>query len=350
MFAIGSGESFDGLAVRTPVVKVFASDDDSRWMMWYTGEGDDGRGKTTSSVGLATSSDGVTWTRGTTFTETYRNDDERAIGVGKVLWANDGDWWTFDTAGVSVGDVQLISSNSISGGSVYWMFYHGSDKEVVDGVEGFRTRPGLCLSQDGRNWARVEGDHHTGALFDVGAAGEWDERCVRDPKVLLAGPGDIRVYYTSIDAKTGARSIGLARTKDGFQYAKHAGGAIFGPGPPGAFDDAGVASPCVVRLGREEFIMFYEGYSLKNPNVASIAVATSKDGVSWRRGSSPALVSGDPGSWDAGGVGKPYAVPMAGDRIRLYYEGRSASDPLRGVGIGVALSSEANRFDFTRRE
>ena len=64
------------------------------------------------------------------------------------------------------------------------------------------TRPGLCLSQDGRNWARVEGEHHTGALFDVGEEEAWDASGVRDPKVLLAGPNDIRVYYGSVDAKT----------------------------------------------------------------------------------------------------------------------------------------------------
>mmetsp|Transcript_1847 Transcript_1847/g.5898 ORF Transcript_1847/g.5898 Transcript_1847/m.5898 type:complete len:453 (+) Transcript_1847:1750-3108(+) len=346
VFGTGSSDAFDARGVSSPVVKYFASDDESRWMMWYTGASADDA----TAIGLATSVDGIEWQRGGSFTETFRNDAEQSISVGKVLWPNDEDWWTFDTAGVSVGDVQLISSDSISGGSVYWMFYHGNDREVVDGIEGARTRPGLCLSQDGRNWARVEGDHHTGALFDVGEAGAWDARCIRDPKVLLAGPSDIRLYYTSIDPSTGVRSIGLARTKDGFNYTKHAGGAVFGPGPAGAFDDAGVASPCVVRLGREEFIMFYEAYSSQNPDVATIAVATSKDGVKWTRASGPALASGAPGAWDAGGVGKPYAVPMAGDRIRLYYEGRNASNPLHGAGVGVALSVEGDRFAFTRRE
>jgi hypothetical protein len=346
VFGTGSSDAFDARGVSSPVVKYFASDDESRWMMWYTGASADDA----TAIGLATSVDGIEWQRGGSFTETFRNDAEQSISVGKVLWPNDEDWWTFDTAGVSVGDVQLISSDSISGGSVYWMFYHGNDREVVDGIEGARTRPGLCLSQDGRNWARVEGDHHTGALFDVGEAGAWDARCIRDPKVLLAGPSDIRLYYTSIDPSTGVRSIGLARTKDGFNYTKHAGGAVFGPGPTGAFDDAGVASPCVVRLGREEFIMFYEAYSSQNPDVATIAVATSKDGVKWTRASGPALASGAPGAWDAGGVGKPYAVPMAGDRIRLYYEGRNASNPLHGAGVGVALSVEGDRFAFTRRE
>jgi hypothetical protein len=42
---------------------------------------------------------------------------------------------------------------------------------------------GLAMSQDGRNWARIEGDHHSGALFDVGAPGEWDELFVGQPQV-----------------------------------------------------------------------------------------------------------------------------------------------------------------------
>ncbi len=39
------------------------------------------------------------------------------------------------------------------------------------------------MSQDGRNWARVEGEHHTGAFFDVGEEGEWDEHFVATPQV-----------------------------------------------------------------------------------------------------------------------------------------------------------------------
>jgi hypothetical protein len=49
--------------------------------------------------------------------------------------------------------------------------------------EGLRLRPGLAMSQDGRNWARIESEHHTGALFDVGEAGEWDELFIGAPQV-----------------------------------------------------------------------------------------------------------------------------------------------------------------------
>lgn len=49
-------------------------------------------------------------------------------------------------------------------------------------IEGLATRPGLAMSQDARNWARIEGDHHSGALFDVGKPGEWDELMVAAPQ------------------------------------------------------------------------------------------------------------------------------------------------------------------------
>ena len=51
-------------------------------------------------------------------------------------------------------------------------------------VEGLCMRPGLAMSQDGRNWARIEADHHSGALFDVGEPGEWDELFVGTPQVI----------------------------------------------------------------------------------------------------------------------------------------------------------------------
>lgn len=39
------------------------------------------------------------------------------------------------------------------------------------------------MSQDGRNWARIEGDHHSGALFDAGEDGDWDAAFVGAPQV-----------------------------------------------------------------------------------------------------------------------------------------------------------------------
>lgn len=46
----------------------------------------------------------------------------------------------------------------------------------------------LLRRQDGRNWARIEAEHHTGALFDVGGEGEWDELFIGGPQV---GGGEV---------------------------------------------------------------------------------------------------------------------------------------------------------------
>jgi hypothetical protein len=48
---------------------------------------------------------------------------------------------------------------------------------------GRRTRIGLALSQDGLNFARIEGEHYTHAVFDLGAEGEWDALGASAPQV-----------------------------------------------------------------------------------------------------------------------------------------------------------------------
>ena len=379
----GEGESnaFDSIAIGSPIVKYFQSDNDTeRWVMWYTGRREVGtsgnnsdenkrdqitaatfghdESLTSGEIGIAVSEDGIVWRRGGSPTETYRTGGDAegfenlSVDVGAVLYPNNEDWWVFDTSHVSVGDVHMISSGNVSGGAsggIYWMYYQGGDKEEVDGVEGVRTRPGLCLSQDGRNWARIEGEHHTHAVFDVGNEGEWDELCIRDPKLLLAGPKDMRLFYHSIDKVTSIFRIGVANSKDGFQWQKNSSGFILDAGPEGSIDDLGVKSPCVARIGRNEYIMFYEALSSKHPGKSTICVAKSQDGIKWERASAPALGFGEDGTWDEGGVGRPYVVPMAENKLRLYYEGRSAANGL-GVGIGLAVSIGDDMFSFVRRK
>ena len=46
-----------------------------------------------------------------------------------------------------------------------------------------RSRAGLAMSQDGRNWARIEAEHHTGAVLDAGEPGAWDAVFVGAPQV-----------------------------------------------------------------------------------------------------------------------------------------------------------------------
>jgi hypothetical protein len=84
--------------------------------------------------------------------------------------------------------------------------------------------------------------------------------------------------------------------------------------------------------------MFYEAVAADGTR--SIGVATSPDGRGkWARAAAPLLApSGEPGAWDAGGVGAPCAVPMAAGRWRLYYAGKHAPGPGSWEGAGLALS------------
>ena len=121
-----------------------------------------------------------------------------SVDVGAVLYPNNEDWWVFDTAHVSVGDVHMISSGNVSGGAsggIYWMYYQG-DKEEVDGVEGVRRDRDCVSRKTGETGQESRVNISTHAVFDVGNEGEWDELCIRDPKLLLAGPKICACFIT----------------------------------------------------------------------------------------------------------------------------------------------------------
>ncbi|KXZ52088.1 hypothetical protein GPECTOR_10g1111 [Gonium pectorale] len=376
VFGLGATGSWDEAAVGSPVVRCYVGDDEQRWFMWYSGRkadspaagGVDAAAPSSGLTGVAISRDGIHWTRGSDAIAGSRGA-EAAADVGACITPN-GDWWTFDTCHLAPGDVQVLSNGSVSGGvGVYWMFYSGGDYEAValpegypdapgQGVEGLRMRPGLAMSQDGKNWARIEADHHTGALFDVGKEGEPDSLFVRSPQVLAVGPRDMRMYYTSWDVNRRRFVVLLATSPDGFKWTKK--GVVFDPaavpaavvaasddendagGAAAAFDALGAATVSVVRdIDNRQFLMFYEAVAADNRR--SIGLAVSKDGTSWRRYGAPVLEAeggSAPGAWDGGDVGSPCAVSMSAGRWRLYYGGRKQSGTGPWQGIGLALSVE----------
>lgn len=354
IFARGDAGSWDDGGVGSPVVRCYIGDNEERWFLWYSGCGASSRAKgglcpSAGSVGVALSNDGVNWTRGRGKISGMRGP-AGLNDAGEVLGPN-GDWWTFDTLCVSPGDVQVLSNSSVNTGvGVYWMFYSGSDHQEVkvphpvedNHLSGFRMRPGLAMSQDGKHWARIEGDHYTGALFDVGEEGQWDELFVGQPQMVAAGPGDMRLYYHSYDPRAQQYVVGLARSRDGFKWKKE--GVIFrGSQREGAHDEQGAAARYVVRdVDSKKYFMFYEAVS--RDNMRSIGLAVSDNGLTnWQVVDRPVLEpSSTPSAWDGGAVGAPCAVSMSGGRWRLYYAGRSSTAAGPWEGIGLALSTESS--------
>lgn len=253
----------------------------------------------------------------------------------------------------------MLSSGSVASGvGVYWLFFGGADRSAASPV-----RPGLALSQDGRHWARVEGDQPCGSLLGCGGGGEWDAGGCGSARLCVAGPRDLRLYYSSTDRATGRSAVGMARSADGLAWAK--AGLVF-RGGGGGWEARGAAAPHVHRTGPASWLMFYEGRGADGAR--SVGVARSADGVAWRAAAGgdgggaaqpPLLGPGPAGAWDAGGAGAPCAVPMAKGRWRLYYEGYAAArqgpggeegggdgcaaagrDRASPCGIGLALGAD----------
>nr|DAD34912.1 TPA_asm: hypothetical protein HUJ06_005552 [Nelumbo nucifera] len=359
VFDLGSNSCWDSREVGSPVVKRYLSDDAERWYMWYHGSSDDN--PTSGSIGLAVSGNGIHWERGTGHVRS-------STDAGMVMNCSN-DWWAFDTACIRPSEVVIMSSTKVRGSNaVYWLYYTGFNSEKVDfsvapgitvenpervykndneDTQGsiLKSLPGLAISQDGRHWARIEGEHHSGALFDVGSGVEWDSLFVATPRVVFHSNGDLRMYYHSFDAGCGHFAVGIARSRDGIRWVKL--GKIMGGGLDGSFDECGVINAHVVRNRRDGgYLMAYEGIAADGQR--SIGLAVSPDGLKdWRRCGEDAVLkpSADEDGWDNKGVGSPCLVQLEGspDEWRLYYRGVGKGGRT-GIGMAVSDGSEARNF------
>lgn len=167
------------------------------------------------------------------------------------------------------------------------MYYTGSNADeqnadsaltkFADSKKGLKLRIGLSLSQDGRLWARHEGDHHSGAVIDAGAENEWDGLFVANPHLTTTTSKKFRLYYHSFDKSCNKFSIGAAESENGFTFKKEKGPIFSGSGS--SFDSLGARSANVFIDPRtNNYVMFYEGVNDKHES--SIGLAVSKNGLS----------------------------------------------------------------------
>lgn len=310
------------------------------WLMWYYGRDpqfDREVTLPTGRVGLARSDDGINWTR-----------VKGHLTQGSVFEpAND--MAQFDSAHVGISDIHFRDG-------LYWMWYFGGDKS--GGFAGFPLRPGCAISRDGEYWNRVPGPYR-GALLDAGNKGEYDEFMVGWPQVIQWDDDSWRMYYHTVQLGKGY-FLAWAESPDGLRWEKR--GVIMGPGPKGRFDDYGVATRHMVKLG-DTWAMFYEGcHYIGDPLQVDrqIGVATSTDGIHWQRIDGPyangAVIPQAPkgsGRWDFR-LGCPWVVKQDDGGLRLYYigsnerpgSGGSELDTVHQIGLAVCTGelTEWERF------
>ena len=257
--------------------------------------GFDGR---TWRTGLATSADGVTWTK---------------QGAGLAP----------DSATWEGGYIAANGSALFEGGEyLYW--YQAGPKPT--------PRIGLARSRDGRTWRK-----EPRPAVDFGPRSSWDERGVADPFVIRL-EGTFYLYYLGQDRARRQR-LGLARSNDGVRWEKLRANPVLEPGPEGSFDEAGLGEPAVWR-SHGFYWMLYTGRDAAEHR--RLGLARSSDGVSWTK--LPAVFAGRE-AWNAKVICDP-AVDVAGDTVRVWFGGGDVASPdenLNGqIGYGLLHATLAN--------
>lgn len=158
----------------------------------------------------------------------------------------------------------------------YALWYNGRRQTTDgDGRKRVYAQIGHAVSKDGIGWEK-----HSDPVFGTGSENGWDSAHIYYPSVLKAGDG-FRMYYHGDDALPGRSQIGLAFSRDGLSWKRHAGNPVIRHGGAGDPDNYMAAVPNV--FSREEgFGMIYCHVAKRGKEeLWGIALAVSADGIVW---------------------------------------------------------------------
>jgi hypothetical protein len=271
--------------------------------------------------GLATSTDGLTFTR------------QPGPATGGALLEN-GDAGKFDS-------FLTYRPFVLKDGSVYRMWYNGSQKPFnncnVSPAGPARLandrRIGYAESTDGLNFTKhYDGFGPGGSVLPLGGPGEIDEQQVGYVWVIKDG-AEYKMFYSANDANNFWR-VGLATSSDAHIWtkvrSKSANGAVLDLGPQGAFDVACAYQPTVVKEKATLYRMWYRGCqssaaTVGGPSLGVIGYAESNDGITWVKipqsgTGGAALTAGSAGQFDSLGLTTP-SVFLDGATWNMYYAG-----------------------------
>ncbi|HET9553118.1 MAG TPA: hypothetical protein VFP50_09140 [Anaeromyxobacteraceae bacterium] len=320
VLGLGASGDFDEVGSFT----VHAFREGAEVMLYYGGSDADavsgcaGINSTHWRIGLATSSDGVTFTR-------VRGDKTG----GSIVENGDGDPATADF------DSQLTYHPFVLHDGALWrMWFNGSTHafNCPTGTLALDRRIGYAESSDGVHWTkRYDGDGPGGSVLPLGPAGSIDAQQVGYAWILKDG-AEYKMYYSANDA-TNTWRVALATSTDGRHWTKHpgkqTGGAILDIGPAGAFDTACAYQPSVVKERSQLYRMWYRGCAAPGafggPSRGTIGYAESNDGITFVKVPQPtpagdALERGPAGSLDSGGLTTP-SVFLDANGWNMYYAG-----------------------------
>lgn len=210
--------------------------------------------------------------------------DARRIGYAEsadgVLWTKRYDGQGPGGSALPLGGPGAIDAQQVGyvwvmkDGAQYRMYYSANDAQNY-------WRVGLATSTDARTWVKVQGKQTGGAVLDLGEAGSFDAACAYQPSVVKEREGLWRMWYRAC-ARPGPFGgpsggvIGYAESNDGITWVKipqpGPGGAALGPGPAGQFDSGGLTTPAVFKDGASWW-MYYAAFDATGQFLSGVARA-----------------------------------------------------------------------------
>jgi len=274
------------------------------------------------SIGRATSTDGITWTKTGTlpvFTPVRPN------GAG-LLTAG-----TFDDDAILRPCVVYDLSAPVN--ERYRMWYTGFDL-IDDGMGGLALNAvgiGRATSPDGITWTPM---NPRNPVLTNGPAGRFDEVAVAFASVINDA-GNLKMWYTGFNT-TGPSAIGYATsTTGGASWTPNATAVYTGGGA--AFEVSGPSDPWVIKDG-VFYRMFYTGErpdATAGQVVWNVGYARSPDGITgWAPfAGNPALTPSTSG-WDSTDVFFPCLL-RDGTSLKVWYTGTSGNGATGRDGLAT---------------
>lgn len=280
---------------------------ENKYWMWYVGTPKNLQ----CQIGLATSPDGVTWTR---------HPENPILRLGPP--------GTWDSSILICQHILFDKERKL-----YEMWYVGGNPQGDLGI-GYATSP------DGIHWTKY------GANPVMTTTEPWEGTLI-EGQTLLKMNGVYKMWYGGLSLGSDISYIGYAESLDGVHWTKYAGNPILSPviADPRPWDGYSVDTPDVYHDGTL-YHMYYRGWK-KRSGTSWIGHATSKDGIVWDRDpANPVLLTASMGGiWDNFQIYRARVFP-----------GQSAPDPHKFVvdrmwftGRDYTLKSQVGLAFRTRR-
>jgi len=216
-------------------------------------------------------------------------------------------------------------------------------------------------------------------VIKVGEKGAWDDQTLGCFTVL--DDGEVFYFYSGGAQYGKPKNIGMATSGDGIHWTKYEKNPLFPGSMPYAIkvdntfrlyhpgkDDAGrhglqmrtskdgsnwskpkrvlaggIMDPCVVRVNGK-YHLYYCGGGRKTKNGKQVwefkaYMATSEDGISWKKEPKPALPLGPKGSWDEHSHAGPCVLKLE-DGFHMWYLGSGTYNGREAWRIGHATSQD----------